>query len=139
MIGMEREISNTTVVTFIEDKLPKSIKVLRCLEIWEESNEIDDSNKLSDFLKLLLKHKRAIEYGSDQLRYTCIMGKGGRKLNREACWLHEDVPGTYHPIWKYREFTWKSVQERNQLVTENKACKALYTKELWWIQRRETV
>ena len=49
--------------------------------------------------------------------------------NREACWIHEGVPDTYHPIWKCREFMGKSVQERGQLVTENKACRACLRKD----------
>jgi len=136
LIGMEKEISNTTVVSFIEEKIPKSIKVLWCLEVCEEASEIEDMDKFGNFLKFTLKHKRAIEYGSDQMRST-IQKMGQTHAieerrstnNREACWIHEGVPDTYHPIWKCREFMGKSVQERGQLVTENKACRACLRKD----------
>ena len=33
MIGMEGEISNSTVVSFIEEKLPRSVKLQWCLKV----------------------------------------------------------------------------------------------------------
>ena len=110
--------------------------MLWCLEVCEEASEIEDMEKFGNFFKFLLKHKRAIEYGPDEMRST-IQKMGQTHAieerrstnNREACWIHEGVPDTYHPIWKCREFMGKSVQERGQLVTENKACRACLRKD----------
>ena len=81
LIGMQSEISNTTVVSFIEEKLPKSIKSQWCLEVCEDGGE--DTNKFTNFLKFLLKHKRAIEYGSDQMRASSIQKSGQTHLVNE--------------------------------------------------------
>ena len=144
MIGMESEISNTTVVSFIEEKLPRSIKAQWCLEVCEnEKDEESGSNKISNdkgkfdvFLKFLLKHKRAMEYGAEQIRVSCPQKMGqthvlqGQESNssKENCWIHTGIPAGLHPIWKCREFLAKTVKDRIKLVQEYDACRACLLK-----------
>ena len=67
-IGMEREISNPAIVARIEKKLPPSIKSLWWVEVSGADNGINDADKFPHLLPFLLKHRRAIEYGSSDLR-----------------------------------------------------------------------
>jgi len=68
--NMESEICNSTIVSLIEEKLPPTIKTMWCLDISDKETEIEDSNKFPKMLEFMLKHKRAIEYGSSDLRTT---------------------------------------------------------------------
>ena len=133
-IDMQAEISNTTVVGMIEEKLPGSIFNAWCLEVCEEDSTIDDRHKFKDLLKFLLKHKRAVEYGSHESRTTSTSARQGQthygqgnsisgpKINREreVCWIHGN--NSFHPIWKCNEFFSKSVEERIKIATEHEAC-----------------
>ena len=134
-IDMQAEISNSTVVAMIEEKMPKAVKLQWCLQVCDDNSDVDDRNKFPQLLEFLLKQKRAMEYGSSDLR-TIGSNRQGQVninqgnvnrlgLNRENCWLHkEDTSVTSHPIWKCREFISKSVRERMKLVVENNACQA---------------
>ena len=132
-IDMQGEISNSTVVSMIEEKLPKSVKVQWCLQVCDANNEINYRDKFPQLLTFLLKHKRAMEYGSNDLRMPSLNRQGqvhfgqGQfdrpKLAKEICWIHKDVEQTVtHPIWKCREFLSQPVPDRIQLVIRNKAC-----------------
>lgn len=147
MIGMESEISNTTVVSFIEEKLPRSVKAQWCLEVCEEDEEesdggegntrATDKGKFEMFLRFLLKHKRAIEYGSEQIRTPGFQRTGlthamqGRETNttKENCWIHTGIPNGLHPIWRCREFLAKTVKDRITFVKEHEACRACLLKK----------
>ena len=143
MIGMEGEISNSTVVSFIEEKLPRSVKLQWCLEVCtEEEDQGEDAvvrqeeSKFEVFLKFLLKHKRAMEYGAEQMRAAGSVKYGqtnalqGRESNtaKENCWIHTGVPAGLHPIWKCREFLAKTPEERSEFVKEHEACRACLLK-----------
>ena len=135
---MEREISNSTMVSMIEEKLPKSIKGQWCLEVCDEDDEI----RFPKFLKFLLKQKRAIEYGSSDIRAgtqnkvqqgSTHLGQGSwsrPKIERENCWIHDGLEGGAgdHPIWKCRKFKGMAVSERLVLAETYKACRACLLK-----------
>ena len=134
-IGLHQEISNSTIVSMVEEKMPKSIKDQWCLKLCdEEENNVDDTDKFPALLKFLLKHKRAVEYGNNDLRIsqtanrdnlqrsgTTNLGQGSSKSPRETCWIHKGDNGS-HPIWQCEEFIKMSVPERLALVSKNKAC-----------------
>ena len=67
-INMQAEICNSTIVSLIEERLPELIKSTWCLEVSDKATKINDGNKFEEMLEFLLKHKRAIEYGSNNLR-----------------------------------------------------------------------
>ena len=142
MIGMEDEISNSTVVSFIEEKLPHSVKHQWCLAVCTKEEDQDeggavrrDKSKFEEFLKFLLKHKRAMEYGAEQMRSSGHVRTGqtnalqGKEANapKENCWIHTGVAGL-HPIWKCREFLAKTPEERSAFVKEHGACRACLLK-----------
>ena len=65
---MESEICNSTIVSLIEEKLPSNVKANWCLEVSDKESKVNERNKFLQLLEFLLKHKRAIEYGSNDLR-----------------------------------------------------------------------
>ena len=145
-ISMESEISNSTIVSLIEEKLPNSVKSLWCLEVSDKDSKVDDRNKFPFLLEFLLKHKRATEYGSNDLRST-KHNIGMEKVNHitqnakekkeiqgapderkqssgnddqiSPCWIH---PNSQHDIQNCRLFTEKNPVERMELANEYKAC-----------------
>ena len=116
-IGMEQAIANSTIVSMIEEKLPKIIKSQWCVEIIKSS--IDENNTFTSILEFLLMHKNAIEYGSNELRlctsqysgstnYSQNMRPENQNLNtnnqtdpsktpKEVCWIHKSESGVNHP------------------------------------------
>ena len=135
-INMEREISNSTIVSMIEERLSKTIKMQWCLEVCNINSAVDDRDKFPKLLQFLLTQKRAVEYSANDLRSgilhkqgTAHMAQGSvnrPKLVRENCWIHKDLDGAagQHPIWKCRLFISKTVNERTALVKANNACYA---------------
>ena len=67
-VGMEAEISNATIVGLIEERMPKTIKTMWYLKVSDKESDVDDKNKFPHLLDFLQKHRRAIEYGSSELR-----------------------------------------------------------------------
>ena len=143
-IEMEQEISNSTIVSLIEEKLPKFIKSQWCLEIVK--SKIDETDKFSAILKFLLMHKDAIEYGCSDFRSHTSQRSGltnygqgssfqssqrtqmnsatnSNKSTRETCWIHKVGSNDGHAIWHCKDFLAMAIPERLQLTTENKACK----------------
>ena len=132
-INMEQEISNSTIVSMVEERLPKSIKAQWCLKMCDNHDRVDDRDKFPAFLDFLLKHKRAVEYGSSSLRAGTQQRYGSTnfgqleqkrsRTEREECWIHKSMDDG-HPIWRCREFLSMTVPERKKLVLSNKACMA---------------
>ena len=137
-IGLDREISNSTIASMVEEKLPKTIKAQWCLRMIVD--KIDDTDKFPSLITFLLTHKQAVEYGNNELRTSQKSSNNGNQLPnrigatnfgqspngsskspRETCWIHTDSKGN-HPIWQCPEFIKMTVTERKALVLKNKAC-----------------
>ena len=67
-LNIEHEMSNSSSVAMIEEKLPPFIKRAWTLRVSEESLPTDETNKFCSLLEFLLKHKRAIEYEMMNIR-----------------------------------------------------------------------
>ena len=61
-LNIEHEMSNSSSVAMIEEKLPPFIKRAWTLRVSEESPPTDETNKFCSLLEFPLEHKRAIEY-----------------------------------------------------------------------------
>ena len=139
-IEMDREISNSTIVSLIEEKLPKFIKNQWCIELIKTKPK--EENKFTILLEFLLMHKDAIEYGSCDLRSqnqkpgssnnhvqgTANAVSSSKVVNnkssgRESCWIHNGTPGAGHAIWQCFDFRSMTVPERLELVNKKNACK----------------
>ena len=66
---MDHEISNSTVVGVIEDKLPPSLKTLWSVEVCSnDSNIFNSAGRFQQLLEFLLKHRRAMEYSNADVK-----------------------------------------------------------------------
>ena len=147
-IGMGAEISNSSVVGIIEEKLPKTIKTEWCLKVSDRDTTVDDRNKFPSLLEFLQKHQRAIEYGSNELRSTKHVQYGKGAVNhttqeichpvstatvkpdshepakkndakRKYCWIHQTPQ---HDITECSTYNEKNPRERMDLVMDNRVC-----------------
>ena len=144
-ISMQSEICNSTIVSLIEERLPTTIKSMWCLEVSDKTTKINDGNKFPEMLEFMLKHKRAIEYGSNDLR-TGSKVHFGLHLSQTAsaieesktpttdskveqqdnsnsikhwCWLHSS---SQHDIFDCRTFKDMTPQSRMDMAYEYRAC-----------------
>ena len=67
-IDMETELSNSTMCGAIEDKLPPTLKLMWSLDVSAKDSKVDERNKFPHLLEFLLKHRRAIEYSSTDVK-----------------------------------------------------------------------
>ena len=67
-MNLEHELSNATVISLLEEKLPKNIRRDWSKMVNETDNKIDDTNRFPAFLDFLLEQKRIIEYESADIR-----------------------------------------------------------------------
>ena len=135
LLGLESEISNSTIVSVIEQRMPREIKK-ECIKVvtGEEHDKIS-KNKFPFLLKLLLQFRERIEYelldirGSIYEGRTVHHGEGrlkGRNIDKpvenkkQKCWIH--MSNVDHPIWRCRVFENKSPSEKVDLVRKNNAC-----------------
>ena len=129
MLGMEKEISNSTIVSMIENRLPEEINE-KWIEIVTGGDRIKvGREKFPALMKLLQQFKDHIQYKMSSMRNTitrgdCINSVGsdsrGRLGKVSWCWLH---PGTVdHPIWRCKLFESKTPNERIQLAKNHSSC-----------------
>ena len=134
MLGMTREINNSTIISSIESKLPSEIEKewIKLATYLDENNPEED--RFPELLKLLVEFKRRLEYKHSELRSAAKESRGRTYLAKDAyddevmnrvpvqrnrCWIH---PQEDHPIWKCEEFRSKEPKERSDIVKENNAC-----------------
>ena len=67
-MNLEHKLSNATVISLLEEKLPKNIRRDWSKMVNETDNKIDDTNRFPAFLDFLLEQKRIIEYESADIR-----------------------------------------------------------------------
>ena len=136
-ISMESEICNSTIVSLIEERLPGTIKTAWCLEVSDRESTIDDNNKFPKILEFMLKHRRAIEYGSSELRsvksvnFALHLSQSVSQEQPESeqvsqeeekrcwCWLHTT---SGHDIFDCRVFLDMTPQARMEQATVCRVC-----------------
>ena len=124
-LDMQQEISNSTIVSLIEQTLPKSIENdwLDVVTGNEEEADAIRKNKFPELLKVLQKHKKKIEYKMSDIRNTDMLSGGVHNafgtVKRSTCWIH---PESYHQIWKCNTFERKPIEEKLELIRSKKAC-----------------
>ena len=85
---LDKEISNSTAVSIIEDKFPRDIRRLWALEISKSNSRVDDANKFPSLLKFLLEQKRAVEYDNDNIRIPTHIYGGANHFEESATSVH---------------------------------------------------
>jgi len=137
---MEAEISNSTMVGAIEDKLPTTIKSMWSLEVSAKDSKIDERCKFPYLLEFLLKHRRAIEYSSNDFKAkkqvkistsTVINhinqdpkrassnNEGSSTNNNNGCWYHET---SAHDIQDCSVFKNASIDDRWDMIMDYRVC-----------------
>ena len=121
-LGLEKEISNSTIVSMMEEKLPEAIEK-EWIKIAKTGITRDTFPALLD---LLLEFRERIEYKFCDLRAgTSLVGNtllvdSATREEKPQCWVHPNHLG--HPIWKCKAFESKSAAEKVKLVRENGVC-----------------
>jgi len=67
-INMQAEICNSTIVSLIEERLPDTVKTMWYLKVTDTETSINEGNKFTEMLEFMIRHKKAMEYGSSNLR-----------------------------------------------------------------------
>ena len=81
-LSLEKEISNNTAVSIIEEKLPRELKKAWALEISKSESKVSFDDKFLSLLEFLKERRRAIEYEADDMRSYTVRG--------DASYLEED-------------------------------------------------
>ena len=140
-INMDHEISNSTVVGVIEDKLPPSLKTLWSVEVCSNDSKIFNSTgRFQQLLEFLLKHRRAMEYSNADVKprkpapidapvHHVQESKEdppkesnpdkSNKERRPGCWYHST---NSHDIFDCNIYKKASVNERWDMVMDYRAC-----------------
>ena len=135
-LNLEREISNASTVSLIEEKLPMNIMIKWAEKIksLKSSGEFEVVNKFPSLLEFLNERKSIIEYTTSDLRVQCTNATGNvhhaqnsqadntqapDKKDRYRCWLHKTDT---HPIQECQTFIETPAAEKIQLVRDHKAC-----------------
>ena len=129
-IGSVQEMSNSTIIAMIEQKLPEEMRFDWIKTVALEA-EAGAAHKLVVLLHFLRKWRKIIEYDDAAIRKVpekkvgsanFVESKGKKKSkDQESCWIHSELG---HPIWRCRTFQSMSLQERLSLVKEKAACHA---------------
>ena len=125
-MGLKKEISNSTIVSMIEERLPEAIEKEWIQTVTNKLQPEIIKDKFPALLDLLLEFRERIEYkfsdlrsGSSEMGHTLLANRG-IKEEKPRCWMHPNHHG--HPIWKCIAFENKSAAEKIRLVRENEAC-----------------
>ena len=113
-INASNELENSTIISFIEQSMSKSM-----FDHWAQKIANDDDADDGKFDKLLffLQHwKRSIEYNDSDIR--CSSHVESVKPSRK-CLIHREDG---HPIWRCRTFKGMTVHERRNVIAKNNAC-----------------
>ena len=123
-MSRESEISNSTIVSLIEQKLPKSIEDDWLKIVTGEDRITIGKDKFPRLLKLLLSFKERLEYKFSDLRLEeeeieDDVHHADSRPARNNCWIHAELQ---HRIWNCRTFANKTIQEKLELVRLKNAC-----------------
>ena len=132
LLGLESEISNSTIISMIDQKMPKEIKREWIKIVTGEKCTEIAKDKFPSLLKLLTHFRERSKYEMSNIRGG-ISHKGKVNLNKgrlkgnkpteshkQRCWIH--LTNGDHPIWHCRFFAIKSPSEKVDLVRKNNAC-----------------
>ena len=130
-LKLERELSNSTAVSIIEEKLSRDLKKAWALEISKTNSKVKDDDKFPSLLEFLNEHKRGIEYEENEIRGCSMRGEASHfelshksnesKSTKEQCWcvIHNN---SSHNTSVCTTFSSMSPQERMKCVWDNKLC-----------------
>ena len=130
-LNMEKEISNTTIVSIIEMKLPEDVRRKWAERVSMDDSPVDKADKFPHLLKYLIEVRRTMKYLSADLRdpvpvkrghvhnMTSNYAKVKPREARQGCWLHNS---STHPIEECKVFLNMSMDRKQQVVKEKGVC-----------------
>ena len=95
-LKLDKEISNSTAVSTIEDKLPRDIRRMWALEINKTNSKVNDADKFPSLLQFLLEQKRAIEYDNDKTRMQNNIYGGANYLEQMDYKVYDSYENDIH-------------------------------------------
>ena len=126
-LKVDRELSNSTAVSIIEERMPLNIKIKWAEKVKKSTSTIEDTNKFPALMAFLLEQKRILEYLLDDLR----VGKDVKDEEEEGnvnlvtenknwkCPVHNRDD---HLLENCRSYLAQSPQEKVYAVRESRAC-----------------
>ena len=132
LLGLESEISNSTIVSMIEQKMPMEMKREWIKIVTGEKRMEIIKDQFPSLLKLLIHFQERLEYEMSNIREDIshkgkvnfsegrLKGNKPTESNKQRCWIH--LTNGDHPIWRCRVFASKSPSEKVDLVRKNNAC-----------------
>ena len=135
LLGLKSEISNSTIASVIEQRMPREIKKEWIKVVTGEERDKVSKNKFPFLLKLLLQFRERIKYELSDIRGSIYEGGTGHhgegrlkghnidkpvENKKQKCWIH--MSNGDHPIWCCRVFENKSPSKKVDLVRKNNAC-----------------
>ena len=135
-ISFEHEISNSAVVSIVEERLPLSIQIKWAERVNAENSEVDEKNKFPALLKFLLEQKRVSEYVGADLRrriqtpkahshYTEVVPDIADEEDKQKsqsqgrCIVHKT---NSHTTENCRDFQAMTDEEKGNIVFQSRAC-----------------
>lgn len=141
-IGMESEISNSTIIGTIEDRLPPSLKMRWSIEVCSDDSQLtanqqeEPKSRFQQLLDFLLRHRRAMEYSNVDLKIKKTpkmpeasvhhvqktddeSSENERQTRVPGCWYHSTNSHTIHECTVYAN---ASVNERWDMVRDQRVC-----------------
>ena len=132
-LDLENEISNSTIVSIIEERLSEDIQIEQIRIVTGDKRDEVSRDKFPSLLKLLLTCRERIEYKLSEIRFVSAKkvkvnhGELSKTRNeqvlenrKQRCWLHQTNGD--HPIWRCRHFESNEPQEKVDLVQKYNAC-----------------
>ena len=127
IVGVESELSNSSLVSLIEEKLPKHIRREWSKVINERDDLLMNKNKFPGLLKFLIYQRRIIEYETSHLRsktecksgHSYYVSEGHSPVNAVYCWIHR-TDG--HNILECREYLESTPEDRVRVIRDNRVC-----------------
>ena len=132
LLGLESEISNSSIVSMIEQKMPKEMKREWIKIVTGEKHTETDKDKFPSLLKLLIHFRERLEYEMSNIRGDIshkgkvnfiegwLEGNKPTESNKQRCWIR--LTNGDHPKWRCQVFASKSPSEKVDLVRKNNAC-----------------
>ena len=123
LVNMEKEISNLSVVSLIEEKLPNMIRRKWAEEVSKERSVVDKRDPFPCLLKFLSQQRRVIEYISADLRSKTFYNNKVEIFNpirlQHNCLIHKS---SGHSTALCSSYLGKSNSEKVAFIKDNRAC-----------------
>ena len=124
VLSLEREISNSNMISIIENKLPTSLAIEWYREIHKTGSTVDKFDKFTSLIEFLRVERNALEYGIANIRTAeykvskINLVDRSKSVNTE-CIVHKTNSHRTNECRKYLDM---AINERLKIIRENYGC-----------------